>query len=216
MSQPILNPLIDKYLYQLAKADDETVLKEMEGYGYARKFPMIGRVVGRFVNLLAQGMNAKRIFELGSGFGFSAYWFAKAVGPDGKVFCTDGDAENKIKAENFLKKAGLWNRIEYQTGYAQDIFQKTSGDFDIVYNDVDKGQYPGVFELVWKRIRPGGFYIADNTLWFGRVVEEKVTDDVKPGWTEAIKQHNETIFNHPEFEASIVPLRDGVLMARRK
>lgn len=216
MSQPILNPEIEKYLDHLARADEEPVLKEMEAYGYGQNFPIIGRLVGRFINLIAQGIQAKRVFELGSGFGYSAYWFALAVGPKGKIYCTDGDPKNRERAEVYLKKAGLWDAIEFHTGWAQDIFKKIDGEFDIVYNDVDKGQYPEVFELVWNRVRKGGFYIADNTLWFGRVVEEKVRDDVQPGWTGAIKKHNEIIFNHPQFETSIVPLRDGVVIARRK
>jgi predicted O-methyltransferase YrrM len=164
---------------------------------------------------MARAINAKRIFEFGSGYGYSAYWFAKAVGEKGTVICSDGDPINKEKAEQYLSSAELWNRVNFHTGYAQEIFSKTEGLFDICYNDVDKGQYPEIWHLAKNRISPGGLYIADNTLWHGRVAVENYIDLV-PGWTEAIKEHNQLIFNDPEFDAFINPTRDGVVIARRK
>lgn len=216
MMRPLLNPAITDYLTSFAVRSDDAIAREMEAFAVAKSFPIIGPLVGKLVFLVAKSIDAKRIFELGSGFGYSAYWFAKAVGPTGAVTCTDGDKKNAALAEDYLRRAGLWNRITFHVGMAQEHFTKTKGEFDIIYNDVDKNQYPHVFELVASRVRSGGFYIADNALWSGRVVEKKVTDDVEPGWTEAIRKHNDMVFAHPEFEASIVPLRDGVVIARRR
>ena len=98
---------------------------------------------------------------------------------------------------------------------AQDIFERTNGLFDICYNDVDKGDYPAIWDMAKTRIRPGGYYIADNVLWHGRVTVKEFTDIV-PGWTEAIMAHNQTIFADAEFDTFINPTRDGVLVARRK
>jgi predicted O-methyltransferase YrrM len=109
----------------------------------------------------------------------------------------------------------LWDRIDFRAGMAQEVFAQTEGLFDICYNDVDKGDYPAIWLMAKDRIRPGGLYIADNVLWRGRVAVDKYTD-IFPGWTEAIIEHNELIFNDPEFDAFINPTRDGVIVARKK
>lgn len=213
---PITHPQIEKYLYDLASSYDEPVLKEMEEFGHMNRFPIIDRIVGAFIHLMASSIGAKKIFELGSGYGYSAYWFARAVGSKGKVYCTDGSSKNKAKAKEYLSRISLWNRINYQVGEAITLLKKEKGPFDIIYNDIDKGDYPEAWEEAKNKIRPGGLYIADNCLWFGRVAEEMVTDDVKPGWTEAIKEHNRRVYADRDFEVTLVPMRDGVIVARRK
>ena len=210
-----VHPAIEDYMRSLVSRTDHPVLTEMEREAENNNFPIIGRLVGTFIETMARAINAKRIFEFGSGYGYSAYWFAKAVGEKGTVICSDGDPLNKEKAEQYLNSAELWNRINFHTGIAQEIFSKTEGLFDICYNDVDKGQYPEIWHLAKNRIRPGGLYIADNALWHGRVAVKNYIDLV-PGWTEAIKEHNQLIFNDPEFDAFINPTRDGVVVARRR
>jgi caffeoyl-CoA O-methyltransferase len=210
-----VHPAIEDYMRSLVSRTDHPVLTEMEKEAENNNFPIIGRLVGTFIETMARAIDAKKIFEFGSGYGYSAYWFAKAVGEKGTVICSDGDPINKEKAEQYLSSAELWNRVNFHTGYAQEIFSKTEGLFDICYNDVDKGQYPEIWHLAKNRIRPGGLYIADNTLWHGRVAVENYIDLV-PGWTEAIKEHNQLIFNDPEFDTFINPTRDGVVVARRK
>ncbi len=210
-----VHPQIETYLRGLVNNTDHPVLTEMEQLAKANNFPIVERLVGISLEVLAKLINAKRIFEFGSGYGYSAYFFARAVGADGQVICTDGNPDNVNKAKNYLSSAGLWDRIEFHAGMAQDIFNSTQGQFDICYNDVDKGDYPEVWSMAKDRIRPGGLYIADNVLWHGRVALTEFTDIV-PGWTEAIKRHNSLIFNDPEFDTFVNPTRDGVLIARRK
>lgn len=210
-----VNPAIEKYMRSLVKHTDHSVLIEMEALAKQKNFPIVDRLVGISLEVLAKMIDAKRVFEFGSGYGYSAYWFARAVGPAGQVVCTDGNAANKAQAEQYLSSAGLWDRIDFQVGYAQEIFSQTEGIFDICYNDVDKGEYPAVWQMAKDRIRPGGLYIADNVLWHGRVAIENFTDIVS-GWTEAILAHNQMIFSDPEFDAFINPTRDGVIVARRK
>jgi len=210
-----VHPDIERYIADLAGSTDTPVLLEMEELARQQNFPIVGRLVGLSLKTLAKCLGAKRIFEFGSGYGYSAYWFAEAVGPDGQVICSDGDPNNLAKAEYFLRQAGLWDRVDFRTGFAQDVFQATGGEFDICYNDVDKGDYPEVWRLARECIRPGGLYIADNVLWHGRVTVENPADIV-PGWTDAIREHNRLIFNDPEFDAFINPTRDGVIVARRK
>jgi len=210
-----VNPAIESYQHSLLRQSDHPVLAEMEALAEKNNFPIVGRLVGVFLEVLAKTANAERVFEFGSGYGYSAYWFAKAVGEKGSVICTEADLLNKEKAEHYLSAASLWDRIDFRAGMAQDIFAATDGLFDICYNDVDKIDYPAIWLMVKDRIRPGGLYIADNVLWRGRVAAEHYVD-VFPGWTEAIIEHNQLIFNDPGFDAFINPTRDGVIVARRK
>ncbi len=218
LNPSVLNPVdpaIENYMRGLLHQTDHPVLTEMEALAQKNNFPIIGRLVGTFLETLAKTINAHRVFEFGSGYGYSAYWFAKAVGPKGQVICSDGDPLNRAQAEQYLNSAGLWDRVAFRVGLAQEIFAETGGLFDICYNDVDKGDYPAIWKMSKNRLRPGGLYIADNVLWHGRVAVENYVDIV-PGWTEAILEHNRLIFNDPEFDAFINPTRDGVIVARRK
>lgn len=210
-----VDPAIEKYMHSLARHTDHPVLTDMENLAFECCFPIVGRLVGLFLETMSLTINARRVFEFGSGYGYSAYWFAKAVGYEGQVICTDSTPENKSQAQAYLTAAALWDRIDFRTGIAQDIFLQTDGLFDICYNDVDKGDYPEVWQMAKDRIRPGGLYIADNVLWHGRVAVKDYVD-IMPGWTEAIMEHNELIFQDPEFDAFINPTRDGVVVARKK
>jgi caffeoyl-CoA O-methyltransferase len=210
-----VHPAIEAYLADLAAVADTPVLLEMEQLASRLNFPIIGRLCGMFLKTMALSVGARHVFEFGSGYGYSAYWFAQAVGPEGRVLCTDGDPDNAGRAEHFLRAAGLWERVDFRTGWAQEVFRATYRDFDICYNDADKGDYPEIWRMARERVRPGGLYIADNVLWHGRVaVEEPV--DIIPGWTEAILEHNRLIFEDPDFDVFVNPTRDGVIVARKK
>lgn len=210
-----VHPAIEDYMRGLVTQTDDPVLTEMERVAQENNFPIVGRLVGVFLETLAKTVDARRVFEFGSGYGYSAYWFAKAVGAKGQVICSDGDPLNQERARQYLGAVGLWDRVSFHVGLAQEIFARTEGLFDICYNDVDKGDYPEVWRMARNRIRPGGLYIADNVLWHGRVAVEDYVDIV-PGWTEAILEHNQLIFDDPEFDTFINPTRDGVIVARRK
>ena len=207
-----VNPAIECYMQGLIEEKTQPILVEMEALAKQKKFPIVGRLVGTSLEVLARMVNAKRVFEFGSGYGYSAYWFARAVGLDGQVICTDSKLANKEQAEIFLSSVDLWKRVTFCIGYAQDIFSQTDGFFDICYNDVDKSEYPLVWKMARDKIKPGGLYIADNVLWHGKVIAASNPDE----WTQAILEHNQLIFDDPEFDAFINPTRDGVMVARRK
>src|SRR5512132_3988737 len=116
---------------------DVPVLLEMEAEGEERGFPIIGRLVGVTVELLARSVGAKRVFELGSGFGYSAYWFSRAVGPGGEVHATDGDPANEQKALDYLSRAGLAESIRWHVGDAVENLAAVDGELDVVYDDID-------------------------------------------------------------------------------
>lgn len=211
----IVAPAVDRYLKELARHDDEPVLLEMEALAEEKRFPIIGRLCGRLLEILARSISARRVFELGSGYGYSAYWFSRATGPGGEIHLTDMDPENEKKALDFLARAGLDGPINFHVSDALEALGKVDGEFDVVYCDVDKDGYPDAWAVGSKRVRVGGYYICDNMLWSGRVTGESDEPDVRPRWTEAIKETNEAIAADPNFRSTIVPLRDGVVAALR-
>jgi len=215
MTLQIVHEDVERYMRTLQARHDEPVLLAMEKEAEERGFPIIGRLVGVTIEVLARAIGARRVFELGSGYGYSAFWFSRAVGEAGEVHCTDGDPENEKKAADYLGRAGLWNRVRYHVGDAVDTLSAIEGEFDIVYDDIDKHGYPDAWRAARNRVRVGGLYICDNVLWSGRVTEEKPADDVRPGWTEAIKEHNALIAADTDYLSTIVPTRDGVMVALR-
>jgi predicted O-methyltransferase YrrM len=152
--------------------------------------------------------------ELGSGYGYSAYWFARAVGPDGEVVCTDGDPRNADLAEGYLRTAGVWDRVRYRVGDALTGFAAEPGEFDVVYCDVDKDGYPACWRAARDRIRVGGLWICDNVIWSGHVATGTDREGL-PGWTAAIREHNQLVAEDDRYVGSIVPIRDGVMVALR-
>ena len=212
MGFPPVDERIEAYMRQLSGRHDEPVLLEMEQLGRGRDFPIIDRLVGELVEVLTLSIRATSVFEMGSGYGYSAYWFTRAVGPDGRVICTDSDPNNRDLAEKFLSRVGRWERVEYVVGSAQDALRRTPGEFDVVYNDIDKQDYPEAWQIARERVRPGGLYICDNVLWSGRVTD---LNDRSPS-TEAIRRHNQMVYADSTFDTCIVPTRDGVLVARKR
>lgn len=212
----IVAPAVDAYLKGLAEVDDEAVLVEMEELAERNGFPIIGRLCGQLLELLARSIGAQRIFEMGSGYGYSAYWFSRATGPSGEIHLTDTDADNKRQALDFLARAELDEPVDFHVASAFDAFDETPGEFDIVYCDIDKDGYPEAWKRAKDRIRVGGMFICDNMLWFGRVTgDPSAPEDVREGWTEAIDATNRAITADPNYRSIIVPLRDGVIVALR-
>ena len=208
----LLSPELEEYLLDLARSQHgDPVLDEMEARAAAHNFPIVGRAVGRLLEVQARSIGARRVMELGSGYGYSAYWFARAVGDNGNVVCTDASADNARDAEGYLQRAGLWERVRYHVGDALQGFAAEEGDFDIVYCDVDKPGYPDCWRAASERIRVGGLYLCDNVLWSGRVAQP---DDSEAS-TEAIRLHNRLVAADPRYVSAIAPLRDGVMIALR-
>jgi predicted O-methyltransferase YrrM len=211
----IVDPRIEAYMEERLRRFDEPVLLEMEALADERSFPIVGRNVGVTLEVLARAVGARRIMELGSGFGYSAYWHARAVGPGGEVHLTDGDPENASRAADFLRRAGLADRITFHVGDAVGEMAKLDGDFDVVFCDIDKHGYPEAWRAASERIRPGGLYVCDNVLWYGRVAAEDDATGGRAEWTGAILEHNRLVAEDERFISTIVPTRDGVLVAIR-
>ncbi|HZY10662.1 MAG TPA: O-methyltransferase [Bacteroidota bacterium] len=200
----LVNSHIVEYLLDVTPERDE-ILENMEQYALERNFPIIGPLVGRMVYLLTQACQAKRILELGSGFGYSAYWFAKATPKDGQIICTEDDHENVDRAREYMRRGKLSHKVTFLVGDALKLIDTLDGQFDIIFNDIDKHQYPKAFRKALPRLRKGGMLISDNVLWSGRIFDRKPDAE-----TAGILTYNRLIYSSKELFSTIIPIRDGV------
>ncbi|MHB1261895.1 MAG: O-methyltransferase [Thermoplasmatota archaeon] len=205
----IVEPTIERYLLRMQLAEDP-VLAEMERIGEERGFPIVGPLVGRLLEQYARAIGAKSVFEMGSGFGYSTAWFARAVGPKGLVVHTDGDADLSEEAQDWLRKAGLSKRVDYRVGDANALLTKEKGPFDIVFIDIDKEEYPKAWELARDRVRVGGLILTDNTLWHGKVVGSHKDDA-----TMGVREYNRLSQADEGYLTTILPVRDGLSVSLR-
>jgi caffeoyl-CoA O-methyltransferase len=206
----ITNEAVDFYLYDITPARDP-VLTEMERQAKERDIPIVGPVVGRVLFQYAQAIGAKSVFELGSAIGYSTIWWARAVGEGGRVIYTDGDRKNAEEARRYFQEAGVLERIEIRVGDALELLSEERSEYDVIFNDVDKEDYPRVLRLVPPRLRRGGLFITDNVLWRGQVAQE-VKDDER---ASVIAEFNRQLYMSKDFFTTILPLRDGVSVATR-
>jgi predicted O-methyltransferase YrrM len=206
---PIVDESIEGYLHGLQRSRDP-VLIEMEQRAAEQGFPIIGPLVGRLCKQMACAIGARDVFEMGSGFGYSTYWFAQAVGATGRVVHTDGNAERSADARRYLDRAGLASRVTFEVGDAVTILKQYPGPFDVVFIDIDKHGYPSALELARSRVRLGGFIITDNTLWSGRVTQPASKHSAD---THGVVRYNQEAFAAPDLLTTILPLRDGVALS---
>ncbi|HYA23067.1 MAG TPA: O-methyltransferase [Terriglobales bacterium] len=202
---------VEDYLYSLLPPRDE-VLSEIESEAAKRDIPIVGPVVGRILHQLALMTGAKTVFEMGSAIGYSTIWWARAIGKGGRVFYTDGDRKNADQARKYFERAGVADRITIAVGDALELLSEQKQEFDIIFNDVDKEDYPRVLRIAPPRLRKGGLFVTDNVLWSGRVVDKNPTE-VR---TKAILEFNRLIYNSPDLFTTILPVRDGVAVAIKK
>jgi caffeoyl-CoA O-methyltransferase len=206
----ILEKRIEKYLDSLLPKRD-ALLAEMEKYAKRREIPIIGPACGRLLHLLARISGAQRMFEMGSAIGYSTMWLARGAGAEAEIYYTDGDPEKARRARDYFRRGGVEDRIQLLVGDAVALMDGISGDFDLIFIDVDKEQYPDALHKAVPRLRTGGLLITDNTLWYGRAARP-----AKDARTRAIQQFNKLIYSSRELFPVIVPLRDGVAVCRKE
>jgi predicted O-methyltransferase YrrM len=204
----ITDPKIEQYMHDLLPPRD-AVLTEIEAYAAEHKVPIIGPAVARFLSSLVMMTKAKRIFELGSAIGYSTIWLARAAGPQAEVHYSDGSPANADRACGYFDRTGLASRIHVHVGDALTALASVPGTFDVIFNDVDKDGYPAVLDAVPDRLKPGGLFIADNTLWSGRVLDPQDATD------RGVRLFNERFFHSPDFYVTQLPIRDGVSIGIR-
>ncbi|HOX43168.1 MAG TPA: O-methyltransferase [Myxococcota bacterium] len=207
----IVHPSVEKYLEGIQPARD-AVLADMEAEALRRDFPAVGPQVGALLGLLARSAGARRVLELGSGFGYSAVWFARALPDGGEVHLTDSSAELLESARGYLARAGLADRARLHLGEALGVARGLQGPFDLVFNDIDKEHYPEVVAPALRLLRPGGLLVTDNALWHGRVTQPARRDAA----TRGVRAYNRAVLSHPELSTVILPLRDGVAVSVKR
>lgn len=207
----ITEPRVEDYLYAMLPERSE-VLREMEQVAAERKVPIVGPAVGRLLYQYGRMIHARTVFEMGSAIGYSTVWWAMAVGEGGRVVYTDGDRKNAEQARRYFERAGLADRIQISVGDALEILsEQKQSEYDVIFNDVDKEDYPRVLKLAVPRLRKGGLFISDNVLWRGQVADAQAGD----AETRAIRDFNRALYASKDLFVTLLPLRDGVGVALR-
>lgn len=217
MSELLSDPV--STLLSILGPDPDPVIEEMTAYADERRFPTVGRDVGQFLTVATRMVDARRVFEFGSGFGYSAAWFLRGLPDDGEIVLTDYDGENLAKADRFLEQLDFDGTIRYEQGDAIDTFSAIGGTFDIVLIDLEKRQYTNAFSLASERLEPGGVIVADNMM-AGPVTPESVSGALRgkepvDAATAGIAQYIDSIRNAPDFETAFLPLGEGIAVSHR-
>jgi caffeoyl-CoA O-methyltransferase len=203
---------VENYLYELLPKRD-AIIQEMEEFAAKNGVPIIGPAVARLLMLLVHVSGAKRIFEMGSAIGYSTIWLARAAGPKAEVFYTDGNPENARRAQEYFRRAGIAKRVHVQVGDALALLKKTPGKFDFIFNDVDKHQYPAALRAALPKLRRGGLFLTDNTLWSGKAARPAAQGDAD---TRGVQELNRLVYSSKDLFPVLIPLRDGVTVCRKK
>lgn len=203
---PLLPPTVREYL-DLLGGDEDPLLVRMERMADLQGFPTVGRDAGRWLELLARMVGARRVFEMGSGFGYSAFFFARAVGSGGEVVGAEHDEALVAEHRRLFAGHPLEPRIRLVQGHALDLLEREPAPWDVVFLDLEKEDYPLALEAAIPRVRPGGLVIADNVLWGGRAATLPEPGDEA---SAAIRRFNMRLFGSHRLLAGIVPVGDGL------
>jgi caffeoyl-CoA O-methyltransferase len=203
-------PDVEDYMYSMLPPRDE-VLTEMEAEAAKHDVAIVGPAVARVLYQLAVIGKAKKVFEMGSAIGYSTIWWARAVGEGGRVIYTDGDPKRAEKARRYFERAGVSQRIVVRVGDALEILSEQKEPYDIIFNDVDKTDYPRVFRLALPHLKSSGLFITDNVLWSGKVGKPNPDET-----TKAILEFNRLIYESKDLFTTILPIRDGVAVCVKK
>lgn len=197
-------------------SDESELLYELNRQTHirtTRSRMLSGHMQGRFLSMISKLVRPSFILEIGTFTGYSALCLAEGLKDNGKLVTIDNNAETNAMAQSYFERSAYAHQIELKEGHAQEIIKNLTGPFDIVFIDADKENYNLYFDLVIDKVSSGGLIIADNVLWSGKVAEESTKTDKD---TESLKLYNEKIHTDSRVENILVPIRDGLMMARKK
>lgn len=169
-----------------------------------------GHLQGQFLSMISHMIQPKTILEVGTFTGYSAICLAQGLQPGGVLHTIDINEELEDMVRGYFAQAGVQDRIQYHIGNALQIIPSLNETFDLVFIDADKINYANYYDLVFDKVRKGGYILADNVLWSGKVVNEKKDKD-----TQAIDDYNHKIYNDPRVQCLLLPIRDGIMIARK-
>jgi caffeoyl-CoA O-methyltransferase len=212
MAPELMSPQVASYLEQLVPPR-AAELAAMEAYASEHNFPIVGPVAGQLCYQLARLIGAQRVFELGSGYGYSTAWFARAVQENGGgvVHHVVWDEKLSQMARKHLGTLGYTDLVRYHVGEAVETLRATNGTFDIIFNDIDKQGYPASVPVIVEKLRPGGLLIIDNMLWSGKIFEE----DNSPA-TVGVRDVTKLLTDSSQWITTLAPIRDGLIVAMKK
>lgn len=192
----------------------EPELQKMEEIAAKNDFPIIGPACGYYCYQLARMINAKQVFELGSGYGYSTAWFAKAVRENGggRVHHTVWDDKLSQQAQKHLSALGYDDLVQFHNAEAVETLRQTDGPFDMIFNDIDKEGYPDSLPVIKEKLRHGGILIIDNMLWHGQTLDPNDHEAT----TEAIRRFTRDVTSDLDWIVSLIPARDGMIVAYKK
>jgi predicted O-methyltransferase YrrM len=213
----------DAYL-QAVGPEPDGVLEEMDEYAEEQNFPHVGPALGGWLQLLARMVDATRVFEFGSGFGYSAYWFARALPDDGEVVLTEIDEDELDMAREHLDRGGFADLARFEHGDAMNVVEAYDGPFDVVLIDHQKHRYADAFEAVREKVAPGGIVVADNVMTGGTIEFEallRAWHDDEPlasedEMTTGIDEYLHAVREDPEFETAVLPIGSGLAVSHRE
>jgi predicted O-methyltransferase YrrM len=212
----IVPDLVERYLGSLNRLPDQ-LLRDIARQGEEQDLPLIDAEVGALLRVLATGVSARRILEIGTAVGYSGIWLAGALPADGMLLTMEMNEDRAQTAREHFRRAGLENRVSVMVGDAQRMVAKVAGPFDLIFQDGDKKLYTPMLDRLVALLRPGGLLVTDNVLWDGEVVPGFVGQSKRNVEdTRAIAEYNERLNSHPDLLVSTIPLRDGVAIAAKR
>ncbi|MFC6722457.1 O-methyltransferase [Halobacteriaceae archaeon SHR40] len=219
MSEDVVPEAVVELAGLIGPERDEIIV-EMDARADREGFPTVGPEVGAWLSVVARLTDAERIFEFGSGFGYSAYWFARGIDPDGRIVLTEIDADELDSAREYFERAGIADRAAFEHGDAIDIVDEYDGPFDIVLIDNEKQRYVEALQAVEGRLRPGSVVLADNAITAGIIDRDDVialTDgQAVPDATDAsrgIAEYLRYVRDRDDLETALLPLGEGVAVS---
>jgi caffeoyl-CoA O-methyltransferase len=207
----ILRPEQEAYLDRLLPPRD-ALLREMEERAAREDIPISDPEVGKLLGILARTVGARRILEIGAAIGYGAIWLARGA-PEARVLSVDLDPERLAAARGYLERAGVAERVELIEGAALEVIRRLEGPFDLVYVDAVKSEYRKYLDLTLPKVRVGGVIVVDNLLWGGEVAAPPGGEPSKNA--DALRAFNGYFMIHPQLQAVLLPLGDGVGLATK-
>ncbi len=213
IDRPLLPDYVSSYINDLVPPRPPE-MQSMEAYAEKVHFPIIGPACGYTCYEIARMIGARRVFEMGSGYGYSTAWFARAVAENGggEVFHVVWDPELSKQAKQHLTTLGYDSLVHYVVGEAVETLRNTEGPFDLIFNDIDKEGYADSLPIIAEKLRRGGILIVDNMYWSGRVLDK---EDKTPQ-TTSIRLLTDKLIHSPDWIVSLFPVRDGMVVAYKK
>src|SRR4051812_9663420 len=205
---------IEAYALSHSQAESD-VLKKLNRETHLKVLSprmLSGHLQGNFLSMISKMIQPKHILEIGTYTGYSAICLAQGLQEGGKLHTIDSNEQLEKMARSYFQEAGLSKKIDFQIGNALIVIPTLQEKFDLVFIDADKKNYSTYYDMIFDRVRPGGYIIADNVLWSGKVLDTQKNDDRE---TVLIDEFNKKIHQDKRVEHQLIPIRDGLMIAKK-